>query len=81
MKRICSNNKCLFVFSPVSQCARVWIPDAEEVWKSAELTKDYKSADASLQLQLEDGAVSMNERAGWRCISVSPSSSFTYIAF
>ncbi|XP_076012273.1 unconventional myosin-Va isoform X1 [Genypterus blacodes] len=34
--------------------ARVWIPDAEEVWKSAELTKDYKNGDASLQLMLED---------------------------
>ncbi|XP_054865527.1 unconventional myosin-Va isoform X5 [Amphiprion ocellaris] len=37
------------------QCARVWIPDAEEVWKSAELTKDYKNGDASLHLMLEDG--------------------------
>uniref|UniRef100_A0A665X1C5 Myosin VAa n=1 Tax=Echeneis naucrates TaxID=173247 RepID=A0A665X1C5_ECHNA len=36
-------------------CARVWIPDAEEVWKSAELTKDYKNGDPSLQLLLEDG--------------------------
>ncbi|MEQ2220393.1 Unconventional myosin-Va, partial [Ilyodon furcidens] len=35
--------------------ARVWIPDAEEVWKSAELSKDYKNGDASLQLVLEDG--------------------------
>ncbi|XP_060924298.1 unconventional myosin-Va [Limanda limanda] len=35
--------------------ARVWIPDADEVWKSAELTKDYKNDDASLQLMLEDG--------------------------
>lgn len=43
----------------------MWIPDAEEVWKSAELTKDYKNGDASLQLLLEDGAVSMNGRAGW----------------
>lgn len=40
----------------------MWIPDAEEVWKSAELTKDYKNGDASLQLLLEDGAVSMNSR-------------------
>ncbi|KAF7659097.1 hypothetical protein LDENG_00002920 [Lucifuga dentata] len=38
-----------------TKCARVWIPDVEEVWKSAELTKDYKSSDASLQLVLEDG--------------------------
>uniref|UniRef100_A0A8D3BX90 Myosin VA n=1 Tax=Scophthalmus maximus TaxID=52904 RepID=A0A8D3BX90_SCOMX len=35
--------------------ARVWIPDAEEVWKSAELNKDYKNGDASLVLMLEDG--------------------------
>ncbi|XP_036399234.1 unconventional myosin-Va-like isoform X1 [Megalops cyprinoides] len=35
--------------------ARVWIPDADEVWKSAELAKDYKQGDASLQLRLEDG--------------------------
>uniref|UniRef100_A0A7N6FEN1 Unconventional myosin-Va n=1 Tax=Anabas testudineus TaxID=64144 RepID=A0A7N6FEN1_ANATE len=39
-----------------TKSARVWIPDAEEVWKSAELTKDYKNDDASLQLLLEDGA-------------------------
>lgn len=50
----------------MSQCARVWIPDAEEVWKSAELTKDYKSGDVSLQLMLEDGKVRMVRRgAGW----------------
>ncbi|XP_034091429.1 unconventional myosin-Va isoform X5 [Gymnodraco acuticeps] len=35
--------------------ARVWVPDAEEVWKSAELTEDYKNGDTSLQLMLEDG--------------------------
>ncbi|XP_076143801.1 unconventional myosin-Va isoform X2 [Alosa pseudoharengus] len=35
--------------------ARVWIPDAEEVWKSAELVKDYNQGDGVLQLQLEDG--------------------------
>ncbi|XP_031425450.1 unconventional myosin-Va isoform X2 [Clupea harengus] len=35
--------------------ARVWIPDAEEVWKSAELVKDYKQGDGVLRLQLEDG--------------------------
>lgn len=37
----------------------MWIPDAEEVWRSAELTKDYKNGDASLQLLLEDGTVSL----------------------
>ncbi|MCI4378912.1 hypothetical protein PGIGA_G00221740 [Pangasianodon gigas] len=35
--------------------ARVWIPDPEEVWRSAELTKDYKQGDTALYLQLEDG--------------------------
>uniref|UniRef100_A0A9J7Z4E4 Unconventional myosin-Va n=1 Tax=Cyprinus carpio carpio TaxID=630221 RepID=A0A9J7Z4E4_CYPCA len=39
----------------LSQYARVWIPDVEEVWKSAELTKDYRQGDGVLQLQLEDG--------------------------
>ncbi|KAM4749654.1 unconventional myosin-Va isoform 3-T3 [Rhinophrynus dorsalis] len=35
--------------------ARVWIPDPEEVWKSAELLKDYKPGDTVLQLRLEEG--------------------------
>ncbi|XP_044294693.1 unconventional myosin-Va isoform X1 [Varanus komodoensis] len=35
--------------------ARIWIPDAEVVWKSAELLKDYKPGDKVLHLQLEDG--------------------------
>nr|XP_020836654.1 unconventional myosin-Va isoform X6 [Phascolarctos cinereus] len=35
--------------------ARVWIPDPEEVWKSAELLKDYKPGDKVLQLRLEGG--------------------------
>lgn len=43
--------------SCVSQCARVWIPDTEEVWKSAELIKDYKNGDPFLHLMLEDGKV------------------------
>uniref|UniRef100_A0A8C2YFB0 Myosin VA n=1 Tax=Coturnix japonica TaxID=93934 RepID=A0A8C2YFB0_COTJA len=34
---------------------QVWIPDPEEVWKSAELLKDYKPGDKVLQLRLEDG--------------------------
>uniref|UniRef100_A0A3B4Y3U0 Unconventional myosin-Va-like n=1 Tax=Seriola lalandi dorsalis TaxID=1841481 RepID=A0A3B4Y3U0_SERLL len=37
------------------QYARVWLPDAEEVWKSAELIKDYTPGDLTLSLQLEDG--------------------------
>ncbi|XP_042328382.1 unconventional myosin-Va isoform X5 [Sceloporus undulatus] len=35
--------------------ARIWIPDSEVVWKSAELVKDYKPGDKVLHLQLEDG--------------------------
>ncbi|XP_075064119.1 unconventional myosin-Va isoform X9 [Mixophyes fleayi] len=35
--------------------ARVWIPDPEEVWKSAEIQKDYKPGDTILQLRLEEG--------------------------
>ncbi|XP_067871988.1 unconventional myosin-Vb-like [Heterodontus francisci] len=34
---------------------KVWIPDPEEVWKSAELTKDWKEEDHVLYLKLEDG--------------------------
>uniref|UniRef100_A0A8C1KUY9 Myosin VAb n=1 Tax=Cyprinus carpio TaxID=7962 RepID=A0A8C1KUY9_CYPCA len=37
-----------------SKFARVWIPDTTEVWRSAELTKDYKPGDPVLHLQLED---------------------------
>ncbi|XP_063087771.1 unconventional myosin-Vb isoform X2 [Cavia porcellus] len=37
-----------------SQYTRVWIPDPDEVWRSAELTKDYKEGEKSLQLKLED---------------------------
>lgn len=36
---------------------RVWIPDPDEVWRSAELTKDYKDGDESLQLRLEDDTI------------------------
>ncbi|XP_045315452.1 unconventional myosin-Vb isoform X1 [Leopardus geoffroyi] len=39
------------------QCTRVWIPDPDEVWRSAELTKDYKEGDTSLQLRLEDETI------------------------
>ncbi|XP_049577988.1 unconventional myosin-Vc isoform X2 [Syngnathus scovelli] len=34
---------------------RVWIPDAEHVWKSAEIVKDFHYGDDSLQLLLENG--------------------------
>ncbi|XP_049330371.1 unconventional myosin-Va isoform X2 [Astyanax mexicanus] len=38
-----------------SKYARVWIPDPVDVWKSAELTKDYTPGDTALKLELEDG--------------------------
>ncbi|XP_059398792.1 unconventional myosin-Vb-like isoform X3 [Carassius carassius] len=37
-----------------SKYTRVWIPDPEEVWKSAEIIKDYKEGDTVLHLKLED---------------------------
>ncbi|XP_054980528.1 unconventional myosin-Vc [Sorex araneus] len=38
-----------------TQYNRVWIHDAEEVWKSAEIAKDYRVGDRVLRLRLEDG--------------------------
>ncbi|MEQ2268075.1 Unconventional myosin-Va, partial [Xenotaenia resolanae] len=38
-----------------SKNAHVWLPDAADVWKSAELLKDYTPGDLTLSLQLEDG--------------------------
>ncbi|PNJ54993.1 MYO5A isoform 8 [Pongo abelii] len=43
------------LFGVVIVFARVWIPDPEEVWKSAELLKDYKPGDKVLLLHLEEG--------------------------
>ncbi|XP_061209556.1 unconventional myosin-Vb isoform X2 [Neopsephotus bourkii] len=37
---------------------RVWIPDPDEVWRSAEVIKDYKEGDKSLHLKLEDETLS-----------------------
>ncbi|XP_076139671.1 unconventional myosin-Vb isoform X2 [Alosa pseudoharengus] len=33
---------------------RVWIPDPEDVWKSAEIVRDYKEGEPVLHLKLED---------------------------
>uniref|UniRef100_A0AAZ3NV52 Myosin VAb n=1 Tax=Oncorhynchus tshawytscha TaxID=74940 RepID=A0AAZ3NV52_ONCTS len=46
---------CINQCSAVPQYARVWLPDAVEAWKPAELTKDYTPGDRALCLQLEDG--------------------------
>ncbi|XP_052399957.1 unconventional myosin-Vc [Carassius gibelio] len=34
---------------------RVWIPDAEHVWQSAEIRADFRTGETVLELQLEDG--------------------------
>uniref|UniRef100_A0A3B3Z5Q0 Myosin VC n=1 Tax=Poecilia mexicana TaxID=48701 RepID=A0A3B3Z5Q0_9TELE len=39
---------------------RVWIPDEEQVWKSAEITQDFHSGDNVLELLLEDGTVHLH---------------------
>uniref|UniRef100_A0A8C6YHE1 Myosin VC n=1 Tax=Naja naja TaxID=35670 RepID=A0A8C6YHE1_NAJNA len=36
---------------------KVWIPDAEEVWQSAEITANYRPGDHILHLQLEDSTL------------------------
>ncbi|KAM6396140.1 unconventional myosin-Vb-like [Rhynochetos jubatus] len=41
--------------SSLQQGARVWIPDSVEVWRVAEITRDYKEGDSVLCLRLEDG--------------------------
>nr|XP_014347792.1 PREDICTED: unconventional myosin-Vb [Latimeria chalumnae] len=38
----------------VFQYTRVWIPDHDEVWKAAEIIKDYREGDPVLHLKLED---------------------------
>ncbi|XP_038136448.1 unconventional myosin-Vb isoform X3 [Cyprinodon tularosa] len=42
-------------YNPYCQFTRVWIPDQDDVWKAAEITKDYKEGEPVLHLQLEDG--------------------------
>ncbi|XP_040436410.1 unconventional myosin-Vb isoform X1 [Falco naumanni] len=37
-----------------TESTKVWIPNPDEVWRSAEITKDYKEGDKSLHLKLED---------------------------
>uniref|UniRef100_A0A4W5PPP1 Myosin VB n=1 Tax=Hucho hucho TaxID=62062 RepID=A0A4W5PPP1_9TELE len=41
---------CVFVL----QYTRVWIPDPEDVWRAAEIVKDYKEGEPILHLKLED---------------------------
>uniref|UniRef100_A0A3Q4GUJ0 Myosin VB n=1 Tax=Neolamprologus brichardi TaxID=32507 RepID=A0A3Q4GUJ0_NEOBR len=46
----------------VFQYTRVWIPDPEDVWKAAEIVKDYKEGDPVLRLKLEDETVTDRSR-------------------
>uniref|UniRef100_A0A8C3S232 Unconventional myosin-Vb n=1 Tax=Chelydra serpentina TaxID=8475 RepID=A0A8C3S232_CHESE len=39
------------------QYTKVWIPDPDEVWRSAEIIKDYKEGDKSLHLKFEDDTI------------------------
>ncbi|XP_067339483.1 unconventional myosin-Vb isoform X1 [Channa argus] len=41
-------------YYPYSKFTRVWIPDPEDVWKAAEITRDYKEGESVLHLKLED---------------------------
>uniref|UniRef100_A0A3Q3FNL4 Myosin VC n=1 Tax=Labrus bergylta TaxID=56723 RepID=A0A3Q3FNL4_9LABR len=43
------------VFELYTQYNRVWIPDAEHVWKSAEISRDFHFGENALELLLEDG--------------------------
>lgn len=52
-----------------SQYNRVWIPDPEEVWQSAEILKDYKPGDDALELRLENGTVSSLNRSTRSCLN------------
>ncbi|XP_074064786.1 unconventional myosin-Vb isoform X2 [Macrotis lagotis] len=40
-----------------SQFTRVWIPDPDEVWRSAEIVKDYKEGEKVLHLKFEDETI------------------------
>lgn len=39
------------------QYTRVWIPDPEDVWRAAEIIKDYTEGEPILYLKLEDETV------------------------
>ncbi|XP_075883469.1 unconventional myosin-Vc [Nelusetta ayraudi] len=38
---------------------RVWIADPQHVWRSAEITRDFRPGDSALELRLESGSVSL----------------------
>ncbi|XP_070707241.1 unconventional myosin-Vb [Pempheris klunzingeri] len=41
-------------YYPYAKYTRVWIPDPEDVWRAAEITRDYKEGESVLHLKLED---------------------------
>nr|XP_046231871.1 unconventional myosin-Vb isoform X3 [Scatophagus argus] len=41
-------------YYPYTKFTRVWIPDPEDVWRAAEITRDYKEGESVLHLKLED---------------------------
>ncbi|XP_068562946.1 unconventional myosin-Vb isoform X1 [Cebidichthys violaceus] len=41
-------------YYPYSKFTRVWIPDPDDVWKAAEIIRDYKEGEPVLHLKLED---------------------------
>uniref|UniRef100_A0A8C7RQ24 Myosin VB n=1 Tax=Oncorhynchus mykiss TaxID=8022 RepID=A0A8C7RQ24_ONCMY len=47
----------IFVCVLVFQYTRVWIPDPEDVWRAAEIIKDYTEGEPILYLKLEDETV------------------------
>jgi hypothetical protein len=44
----------------------VWIADSEDVWKPAEITKDYKEGEPILHLRQEDETVTTPTPTGTR---------------
>ena len=52
------------VVPPSLQRTRVWIADPEDVWKPAEITKDYKEGEPILHLKQEDETVT-NAATDW----------------
>lgn len=56
-KLLYSNSSDWAGASSPHQDARVWLPDEAEVWKSAELIRDYSPGDLTLSLRLDDGTV------------------------
>lgn len=44
------------------QYNRVWVADPQQVWRSAEITRDFRPGDSALELRLESGSVSIGKK-------------------